>query len=329
MTFAGGASMMRFLRLRYVLVGAVLGVVMWIEHGHVLLPSTLPALRWLGIKRLLKGEGFNGIFYGRWIPQYIRFLSFMAKFDIPWFKHWVENTYHGKVLTPELARAIVTIDQDIPLTDLGRSIIPYDRARDIVINVQNLDFVLTRCGCKTRSKKPCKVAKPPYQTCILIGDPVLTNFLMDHQPGMSRRINREEALKLLAEFHEQGLVHNAWFKDCIRDQFYVICNCCSCCCLGFEMLNLHKVKQLAPSGYAAKVDQEKCSGDGLCVEVCQFRANSLQAGKSRTDFEACYGCGKCVSTCPNGARILELDERKGAPLDVRALIGKPIPAPPS
>jgi ferredoxin len=303
-------------------MASVLGLLMWIERGHILLPSTLPALRWVGMKRLVKGEGFNGIFYGRWIPQYIKFISYMAKHSGPGFKNWVKETYHGKVLTHELARAIIEIDRDIPLTDLGKKVLPYSRARDIMLNAKDLDFIATGCGCKARKKEPCKVARPPYQTCILIGEPVLTNFLMQHQPDVSRRVSREEALHLLKDFHTQGLVHNAWFKDCIRDRFYVICSCCSCCCLGFEMMNTVGVNQITSSGYAAVLNPDKCKGCGICVEVCQFKANTLDNGKSRIHWEDCYGCGQCSSKCPHGARTLELDERKGLPLDVRTLTKK-------
>ncbi len=310
--------MKHILKLRYVIVTALLGLLMWIERGHILLPSTLPALRWVGIKRLLKGEGFNGIFYGRWIPQYIKFISLMARYAGPGFKDWLMNTYHGKVLPHELARAIIEIDRDIPLTDLGKKIIPYTRAREIMINAENLDFVLTRCGCKTRKAEPCKLAKPPYHTCILIGEPVLTNFLMQHQPEESRRVSRAEALELLEEFHAQGLVHNAWFKDCIKDRFYVICNCCPCCCLGFEMMNMG-IDQLAPSGYMARVDAAACQGCQTAIQWCPFDAIEMHDGKSGVIRDRCMGCGICVSKCPHGARSLHLDEGKGLPLDVRKL----------
>jgi NAD-dependent dihydropyrimidine dehydrogenase PreA subunit len=311
--------MQNLLRWRYAFAGVLLGLLIWIERGNLLLPSTLPALKWVGIKRLLRGEGFNAIFYGRWIPQYIKTVTFLAKYSGPGFKKWIQNTYHGKVLTHELARAIITIEKDVPLTDLGKKVLPYDRARDVMINAKNLDFVLTSCGCKAGMHEPCKVAKPPYQTCILIGEPVLTSFLLDHQPDVSRRVSREEALQQLDDFHAQGLVHNAWFKECIRDQFYVICNCCSCCCLGFNMMNTFGISQITSSGYAARLDKDLCRGCGVCVEVCQFKANALKDGKSDIKWEACFGCGQCSSKCPSGARSLVLDEGKGLPFDVRSL----------
>ena len=187
-----------------------------------------------------------------------------------------------------------------------------------MINAENLDFVLTRCGCKTRKAEPCKLAKPPYHTCILIGEPVLTNFLMQHQPEESRRVSRAEALELLEEFHAQGLVHNAWFKDCIKDRFYVICNCCPCCCLGFEMMNMG-IDQLAPSGYMARVDAAACQGCQTAIQWCPFDAIEMHDGKSGVIRDRCMGCGICVSKCPHGARSLHLDEGKGLPLDVRKL----------
>jgi NAD-dependent dihydropyrimidine dehydrogenase PreA subunit len=86
------------------------------------------------------------------------------------------------------------------------------------------------------------------------------------------------------------------------------------------MLKTFGVNQITPSGYMAVVDRNKCKGCGTCVEVCQFTANTVTGGKSAVRWEACFGCGQCATKCPNGARILELDERKGLPLDVRKLV---------
>ena len=300
--------------LLFLLAVAVLVFWMWIERWHLLLPSTIPALKWMGIRRVLSPESVNAIFYGRWIETYLKFLSrfFMNN---PRRAKWLEETYHGKVLTPELAKAVINCDREIPLQDLGEKIIPYSRARDIVLSASK-DIVLTSCGCKTRSDHSCKKVAPPYRTCMLIGSP-LTDYLLEHKPLHSQRISQAEALTRLSEFHEMGLVHNAFFKDCLKDQFYVICNCCECCCLGFESMR-HGIRQLAPSGYACVVDPEKCTACGKCVTRCMFGASTLD-GKAAVSWEKCMGCGVCVSTCPSGARSLVLDEKKGLPMDVRKL----------
>jgi ferredoxin len=296
---------------------------LWIERWHLILPGTWPALKWLGLKRTLTG-GLHGLWYGRHITSYLNFLRAMARLCGPEgrYARWLENSYHGKVLTHEHARSIVSVEEDIPLQDLGVGVIPYSRARDIVINAPP-DIVITQCGCKELHRlkgNPCKLCDPPYMTCMLIGKP-LTDFLLEHKPRHSERISNERALELLDSFHEAGLVHHAWFKDCIKDQFYVICNCCSCCCLGFEMKELG-IEQLAPSGYLAVVDRDLCCGCKEASTWCPVDAITIVDGKSEVLKNLCIGCGICVSKCPQGARILAPDKRKGLPLDVRILRDK-------
>jgi NAD-dependent dihydropyrimidine dehydrogenase PreA subunit len=294
---------------------------LWIERWHLILPGTWPALKWLGFRRTLTG-GLHGIWYGRHITSYINFLRKMAHIFGPegHYAQWLENTYHGKILSTELARSIVSVKEDVPLQDLGVSVIPYSRARDIVIEAPP-DIVLAQCGCKEvhhRIGNPCRMYDWPYMTCILIGKP-LTDFLLDHKPTNTRRITNIEALDLLERFHNAGLVHAAWFKDCIKDQFYVICNCCSCCCLGFETLSLG-FHQFASSGYVAQVDEAACLGCGTALAWCPFGAIEIINGKSTLRWEKCMGCGVFISKCPQKARHLKPDTRRGMPMDVRNLI---------
>ncbi|MBN1754841.1 hydrogenase iron-sulfur subunit [bacterium] len=63
-------------------------------------------------------------------------------------------------------------------------------------------------------------------------------------------------------------------------------------------------------GVNAVVDEELCSGCGLCVAVCKPEAATLkdtEGGKklSDTDRIKCEGCGVCIPTCPTGARNLK------------------------
>jgi Pyruvate/2-oxoacid:ferredoxin oxidoreductase delta subunit len=304
------------------IVVALFLVWLWIERWHLILPGTWPALKWLGFKRTLSG-GLHGIWYGRHITSYLNFLRNMAYICGPDGKYakWLENSYHGKVLPPELAKSIVSIKEDVPLQDLGVKVIPYSRARDIVIKAPP-DIVITQCGCKELHRlkgDPCRISEEPYMTCMLIGKP-LTDFLLDHKPEYSERISNERALELLDSFHKAGLVHNAWFKDCIKDQFYVICNCCSCCCLGFKTKELG-IRQLAPSGYVADVNRDICRGCETAYNWCPFDAIEIVDEKSYVKRDWCMGCGICVSKCPAGARLLVLDEKRGLPLDVRNLGG--------
>jgi NAD-dependent dihydropyrimidine dehydrogenase PreA subunit len=304
----------------YAILFVVIIAWLWVERWHLILPGTWPALKWLGFRRTLTG-GLHGIWYGRHITSYLEFLRKTANTFGPHgrYARWLQNTYHGKVLTTDCARAIVSIEEDIPRQDLGTGIIPYSRARDIVLSAP-ADIVLSQCGCKQLNHIKgisCKASEAPYMTCMLIGKP-LTNFHLDHNPDTTKRVSTEEALKLLESFNKAGLVHTAWFKDCLHDQFYVICNCCSCCCLGFAMQKLG-IPQLVSSGYVAEVNAIACRGCEVAANCCPFDAIRIINGKSVVVWENCRGCGVCISKCPHHVRSLRLDERKGLPLDVNKL----------
>jgi len=56
---------------------------------------------------------------------------------------------------------------------------------------------------------------------------------------------------------------------------------------------------------ASKVNTEKCTGCGVCVEVCPLEAISLTDSVAVVDEETCTECGLCVGECPNDAISLD------------------------
>jgi nitroreductase/NAD-dependent dihydropyrimidine dehydrogenase PreA subunit len=50
-----------------------------------------------------------------------------------------------------------------------------------------------------------------------------------------------------------------------------------------------------------KIDQDLCTGCGLCVEVCPARTLSLQDGKAKVTGDRSLNCGHCQAVCPTGA----------------------------
>ncbi len=53
----------------------------------------------------------------------------------------------------------------------------------------------------------------------------------------------------------------------------------------------------------AVVDSEKCTGCGICEDVCPANAITVN-GQALVQPELCTGCGLCVGECPNNAIIL-------------------------
>ncbi|MFC1682708.1 ATP-binding protein [Candidatus Zixiibacteriota bacterium] len=294
-------------------------LIFWLigERGRLLRPSTWRMMREGGLGPLLNFRALHGYVYGRWTNQYVRTLIYkiFPRLSPRGKKHLAEH-YHGKTLTHEQARAIITLNQDIPLRDLEQ-IIPYSMARDLVLKGPP-DMAAYECCCRHARENPCQ----PTQVCMVIGQPFV-DFVLEHNPQSSRRLTQEEALQMLEAEHQRGHLHSAWFKDAMLDRFYAICNCCKCCCGGIQAMVKHGIPMLASSGYAARVDQDLCRSCGTCQEICPFAAIEA-ADVAVLDWERCMGCGVCVEKCPAGAISLVRDERKGLPFDVRALVEKEI-----
>lgn len=56
------------------------------------------------------------------------------------------------------------------------------------------------------------------------------------------------------------------------------------------------------SAWEAQIDQDKCSGCGLCMEKCRFNAIHMQTnGKLQVNPFQCEGCKLCEKLCPTQA----------------------------
>ena len=296
----------------------VVGLAFWLygERWMPLRPSTWKFMQVAGLQRLLNLSALHGYVYGRWIKEYINVLiNHVIPRLGPKGKKWLAGHYHGKVLTPELAKAIITLEHDIPLQDLEQ-IIPYPFARDLVMKGPP-EVAVFQCGCRQIRKNPCQ----PIQVCMAIGQPFV-DFIIEHHPNSSRRLTQTEALDLLESEHKRGHLHSAWFKDACLDRFYAVCNCCKCCCGGIETMVKYGAPTMISSGYVAKVDEALCTACGTCEDICPFGAIHMN-DKAIVKWETCMGCGVCEGQCPGEAISLVRDERKGIPMDVRLLVQKP------
>lgn len=294
-------------------VVTLVGVLVFLvgERGLRAHASTREFIQAGGARRFLNLSTLHGYIYMRWQKAYIRlFVREIGPRSSQSSRKWWADQYHGKILTDQQAKTLVSIKENIPYQNLEQ-VIPYPIARDIVLSAPP-QITVYQCGCRLARENPCT----PTQVCMFIGEP-FASFMLEHHPAESKALSQAEALELLQSEHERGHVHTAWFKNAMHDRFYVICNCCKCCCGGIETMNRYGIPMMASSGYIARVDETLCAGCGTCVDTCPFEALSVER-TAITAWEKCMGCGVCVEQCPNGALALVRDERKGQPLEVKA-----------
>lgn len=299
----------------------------------ILLPSTREY-----IKQGYRTEGYSlrnwlhGYIYSRWIYLYIgiatgehiiaRKLQPLTKAICRLFRPsknhasgenciTFADTYHGKVLSLDGAKEIVTLNRKIEIQDLEK-VIPYKQARSIILENPET-IVAVECPCRKVRPNPCK----PIDVCLIIGE-LFAQFILEHHPGKSRKIRQDEAVDILVAEHKRGHVHHAFFKSDLFGRFYAICNCCSCCCGAMQAWR-NGTPMLASSGFVSRLKQEECTVCGVCIAFCQFDALREENRSIVIDEELCLGCGVCVAKCKQNARWLERDPSRGEPLEINRL----------
>jgi len=69
----------------------------------------------------------------------------------------------------------------------------------------------------------------------------------------------------------------------------------------------------------AKVNDKKCTGCGRCIDVCPYKAISLESNAAEANPALCQGCGGCASLCPSNAMDLNGFTHKQVLAEVDAL----------
>ncbi len=126
-----------------------------------------------------------------------------------------------------------------------------------------------------------------------------------------RVIDADEAVSILEQCRDAGLVHSLDFCMQSGKWTFVVCNCDRDICVLYRTWR-HTGKFLYPGPEIAALEPGKCRGEekcGLCVKACLFDAITATGLAPSYDPAKCMGCGQCVRTCRGKARRMICRER--------------------
>ncbi len=213
------------------------------------------------------------------------------------------------------------VDRTVParITEDGKpiQIIPVDKtleaAEEFVLPSQTVEEIINKfddiavgyCFCRQRRSllgDPCSTEAPTFN-CFTFGKSARHTAAQ----GFAKKVTKEEALKIMQEAENAGLIHKAFhpgFKESKPETS--ICNCCKDCCDTMALWRSGTLPLINSTYHLAVIDSESCTGCGICVEWCPTDAIILNEQElAQRDEKACFGCGVCSRFCPEDAISLK------------------------
>ena len=216
-----------------------------------------------------------------------------------------KSRLHGLWGTEPALFKVIPINKAIN-TDL--EIHPYEIAEQMIES--STSWGVRECICKKQQNLLGNTCKYGVSKCIQL-HPRKKNVF--DEADRTTSISKDEALAILREAEEAGLIHCSMNTQ--KDHLY-ICNCCTDCCQILR--GLTKWEQpyaFVRSNYQAAVDADLCTGCESCIDRCQLEALGISEEVCVVNTERCIGCGVCSISCPeNALRLVSRDsEDKDTP----------------
>lgn len=159
-----------------------------------------------------------------------------------------------------------------------------ERARDLV--TAHSQFWISNCGCR-EGRTQC--ARSRMDVCLMWNPD-------DPGSGTQKKIaDQRDALNLIDLARSNHLVARPYRNE-TRTETDGICFCCDDCCAYF----LDPEEACDKGDLISATDYVLCNDCGDCVEVCYFKARTMEETGLVVNDDLCYGCGLCVDACQAG-----------------------------
>jgi len=247
-----------------------------------------PALKEMVRKGLIIHSGKGGIDHymtaqfvvGIWEYQVNR----LTKELIKDFNEYVPFLMKDQEIQKTKQLRVVPVTKSI---NADMKVMDYEEAEAIIRDQSKI--VVAPCICRKEHEMIGKGCGKLLEACLVFGG----GAYFYEERGIGRTISRDEALDILHQGIEQGLV----LQPGNSKKPMNICMCCECCC---QILN--NIKQsdspaaVVNSSYFAQADQETCTACEACEDICPMDAIEI-GDTAQVITQRCIGCGLCVTAC--------------------------------
>jgi Pyruvate/2-oxoacid:ferredoxin oxidoreductase delta subunit len=213
----------------------------------------------------------------------------------------VDRTVPARITEAGKPIKIIPVDQSLEVSE--EFVLPSQTVKDIINKFD--DIAVGYCFCRQRRSllgDSCDTEAPTLN-CFSFGKSARHTAAQ----GFAKKITKEEALQIMQEAENAGLIHKAFHPGSRESSPETsICNCCKDCCDTLELWRSGTLPLINSTYHLALIDEEACTGCGTCVGWCPTDAIVLNAeGVARRDEGACLGCGVCSRFCPEEAISLQ------------------------
>ncbi|HHO77163.1 MAG TPA: 4Fe-4S dicluster domain-containing protein [Deltaproteobacteria bacterium] len=236
------------------------------------------------------------------------------------FHEYFEHVYAANFSNNEQTSAlrVIPIEESIK-DDSHTEFFDYEKATSLIENSSRLAIGV--CSCRNEKlhtgHNQCDA---PLESCSFLG--IGAEYAIRN--NFAREVSKSEMMDNFTRSKEHDLVFCAVNT---RRNPMAICHCCKCCCNFLGGLNkFGHLNCVVTSSFISKINTEKCTGCGKCVDVCPVNALSLVSAHdpkkkkrktARLNGDICVGCGVCIAQCRTCA--IEMIPRKSSVIHPESL----------
>jgi len=224
-------------------------------------------------------------------------LEFFRRIDNK-FNIYTMGIFNKYILKGRWGGKVVPLNRNI---DADTKFLPTEEIIEIVKGSKVTGIAWCYCRAVQRKYNEPHCDNPIF-TCIHLSFGT-SLYEVPNKSERLKEVSKEEIYKLLEESDKRGLIHQLIYFP--SPQFYyIICNCCPCCCVVMNKFLKNGSPQMIKSEFIATTDYEICINCGDCEKWCYFGARKIEGNILNFNSIKCFGCGICISKCHENAIIL-------------------------